>query len=131
MSAKRGKKRERPFFKHGRVEYEPWGLERETKTKRREEMKKKKLRFSSRGSLRCYGPRSLVDEAIWLQAFKKLEIYGYHFFLLRSSSSRRVSSFFLFFGGLSLWSDSSFLTPASFSTQAADFEHEKKIIINK
>lgn len=40
MSAKRGKKRERPFFKHGRVEYEPWGFERETKTKRRNEEEK-------------------------------------------------------------------------------------------
>jgi hypothetical protein len=39
--------------------------------KQKGEMKKKKLRFSSRGSLRCYGPRSLVDEAIWLQALKK------------------------------------------------------------
>jgi hypothetical protein len=54
MSAKRGKKRERPFFKHGRVEYEPWGLERE-KQKQKGEIKKKKLKFSSRGSLRCYG----------------------------------------------------------------------------
>lgn len=114
----------------------PGGLSE--KQKQKGEMKKKKLRFSSRGSLRCYGPRSLVDEAIWLQAFKKikkeekLEMYGYHFFLLRSSSSRRVSSFFFsyFLGAFSLVRFFISYSCLIFYP-AADFEHEKKIIINK
>jgi hypothetical protein len=71
---------------------------------------------------------SLVDEAIWLQAFKKLEMYGYHFFhppaveshlfLLLFLEAFSLVRFFISYSCLIFY-------------PAADFEHEKKIIINK
>lgn len=110
----------------------PGGLSE--KQKQKGEMKKKKLRFSSRGSLRCYGPRSLVDEAIWLQAFKKIKKRGkirnvrlplfFCFVPPPAVESHLFSS--LIFWGLSLWSDSSFLTPASFSTRLPTLNMKRK-----